>query len=145
MSRASSTRTRRVHADEVRPRVLIVDDEPQLRKSLARALSRDAVVETAASMREALDHLRSGAQFDVILSDVMMPDGSGMDLHDAIKAEFPERVRGLVFMSGGISPALEARMALLSNRLIEKPVDVATLRALLSSLVREGRGSERVA
>jgi FixJ family two-component response regulator/glycine cleavage system H lipoate-binding protein len=62
-----------------RPKVLVVDDELPVCKSVAKALSESFAVETALSAEEALEKQKS-AQYRVIVTDLMMPGLSGMDL-----------------------------------------------------------------
>src|SRR3954468_14417085 len=64
----------------LKPRVLIVDDEPQLRSALMAALAdRTEHVASAASAHEALLAIESG-EYDIVLSDMYMPHASGLDL-----------------------------------------------------------------
>jgi hypothetical protein len=70
---------------EVRPRVLLADDDPQLRRLFARILEgADFHVVEAASASQALAELEKTA-FDVILSDVHMPNGGGLHLMRAVR------------------------------------------------------------
>ncbi len=73
-----------------------------------------------------------GQGFDVILCDVMMPEMTGMDLHEALRVKHPAYAERMVFMSGGVFTQ-RARLFLdnATNRVIDKPFDVATLRAAL--------------
>src|SRR5205085_1477137 len=66
------------------PRVLIVDDEPAIRESLAFALKRDgfAIVE-AGSLREAQ---AESANADLIVLDLVLPDGNGLDFLRSLRA-----------------------------------------------------------
>ena len=66
------------------PVVLVVDDEPAIRESLAFALRRDGFgIAEAATLREA--ELR-GAGADLIILDLVLPDGSGLDFLRALRA-----------------------------------------------------------
>ena len=68
-------------------RILIVDDERTTRLSLSEIFSlRGANTTTAADGSEALAQIQQTA-FDLIILDIQMPDGSGIDLLDTIKAE----------------------------------------------------------
>ncbi|GAC1407095.1 MAG: response regulator [Chloroflexota bacterium] len=61
-------------------RILVVDDEPQIRKLLAVSLTRRGYhVETVTSGRDAIDAL-VGAQFDAVLLDLGLPDMDGVDV-----------------------------------------------------------------
>lgn len=73
-----------------KPRVLVVDDEPALRRSLARVLSAENFdVLTAEDGAAALSLLQT-TRVDVVLLDVMMPGMSGMDVLARIKKEHAE-------------------------------------------------------
>jgi DNA-binding NtrC family response regulator len=73
--------------------VLIVDDEPQVRKLLANLLSRDQNyhVMTASSGEEALDLSRNRSDgIDILITDVDMGGTSGIELYEHIRNERPE-------------------------------------------------------
>ena len=66
-------------------RILIVDDEPSMREMLRIVLRRDGYeVQIATSGREAIEQLRGGS-FDLLLSDIKMPDVNGVDVLRAAK------------------------------------------------------------
>lgn len=67
-------------------RLLVVDDEPAIRRLLLTLLSNEGYgqVSTAASAAEALDALRTLSP-DLILLDVMLPDGDGFELYGEIR------------------------------------------------------------
>jgi DNA-binding response OmpR family regulator len=66
------------------PVVLVVDDEPAIRESLAFALRRDGFgIAEAATLREAEQR---GAGADLIILDLVLPDGSGLDFLRALRA-----------------------------------------------------------
>jgi two-component system response regulator PilR (NtrC family) len=68
-------------------RVLIVDDEPHLRDVLSIAFRRDGYdVQTAPGVRSAASKIVEGTQpFPLVLTDLVMPDGSGLDVLAAAK------------------------------------------------------------
>jgi signal transduction histidine kinase/ActR/RegA family two-component response regulator len=116
------------------PRLLLVDDESEVLISLGRVLGRRFRVETAASGREALERINQAAgDYHAVVCDLMMPDGSGLDVFEAIKQRWPSLVPRLVLMTGGpLGPereALDARRAEL--RLLEKPFRVDELVSLI--------------
>ncbi|MCU1287393.1 MAG: response regulator receiver (CheY-like) modulated metal dependent phosphohydrolase [Acidobacteriales bacterium] len=64
----------------LKPRVLVVDDEPQMRSALQAALEpRADFLRTVASAHEALNAIESG-EYDIVISDMYMPGASGLDL-----------------------------------------------------------------
>ena len=69
-------------------RVLVVDDEPSLREMLTIALRRLGLeVTTEGGFRAAAERLRSVLKpFPLVITDLVMPDGSGLDVLNAAKA-----------------------------------------------------------
>jgi CheY-like chemotaxis protein len=113
--------------------VLIVDDEPMLTSMLASMLGGHFAVETASSGTQALERLQSGARFDVILCDVMMPAMNGVDLHDAVTRRFPEHAPAFVFMTGGVrGDELQARLDATGAPRLAKPFTLDQLLARVS-------------
>jgi len=111
--------------------VLVIDDEPALGRVLPRLLAPHSVtvVERA---QDALERLRTGGRFDVILCDVMMPEMNGMQFHQELLRDRPEVARRVIFMSGGVfSPSLRAFFEGLPNHKLEKPLDLPALRRLI--------------
>ena len=118
-------------------RVLLVDDEEMVRRCTARLLS-DFEVASVASGAEALAFLEQDADFDAVLSDVMMPGMSGPELYARCHALRPPLAQRFVFASGNPESArLELRRAVqqvganLAPILLAKP---ATREALLLAL-----------
>jgi len=76
-----------VPMSSVAPRILVVDDDPEIRKLLARYIEsqgfRVALAATCAELRERL----ATAQIDLIVLDVMLPDGSGLEICRNLRAE----------------------------------------------------------
>jgi PAS domain S-box-containing protein len=117
-------------------RVLIVDDEPMILGALRRALV-DYEVVCVGDGRQALERLRVGERFDVILCDLMMPELTGMDLYTelaSIPNADPDRI---IFVTGGAFTA-RAREFLdrVPNARVEKPIDFQSLRLLIRNLLR---------
>ena len=117
-------------------RVLFVDDEPVLGPLVRRALAPAHEVTCAASGREALAAIDRGDVFDVILCDLMMPEMSGMDLHEALMQRYPEHAAKMVFMTGGAFTT-RARQFLekVSNPRLDKPFKRDQLRAFVDGLL----------
>jgi len=80
-------------------RVLLVDDEEMVRRCTVRTLT-DFEVVTAGSGAEALAILAADADFDAILSDVMMPRMSGPELFARCYHDYPRIAQRFVFASG---------------------------------------------
>ncbi|MES1206148.1 MAG: PAS domain S-box protein [Pseudomonadota bacterium] len=116
-----------------RRRLLVVDDEPALGTMIQRMLSDDFDVDFVTDGRQGLDHLCStGADYDTVLCDIMMPEMTGMELHAAVAERRPGLARRFVFMTGGaFTPRALEFLTNVSNPRLEKPFDVAALRAVI--------------
>lgn len=120
-----------------RGRVLVIDDEPMLASAIRRVLINHHDVETTTRAVDALEKLRLGATFDVIFTDLMMPQVTGMELYACICEEFPDHGPRVVFLTGGaFTQAAREFLAAVPNRTLEKPIDRDSLLALVSERVR---------
>jgi DNA-binding response OmpR family regulator len=70
-----------------KPRILVVEDEPDLRGMLQRILSTIAEVAVANDGLDALERIRAGFTPDLIVSDVMMPRMDGLTLAKELKKD----------------------------------------------------------
>jgi CheY-like chemotaxis protein len=113
-----------------RGRILIVDDDAMIGKTLSRVLKgHDVAVFTDA--REALKCIVAGERFDLILCDLMMPEMTGMELHTALSSTCPELCARMVFLTGGaFTPAATDFLDRVPNERIDKPFESSTLRAV---------------
>ena len=69
------------------PQILVVDDDPEIRKLLARYIeSQGFRVRLAANCRELREQLTTH-QIDLVVLDVMLPDGSGLDMCRDLRAQ----------------------------------------------------------
>jgi len=117
-----------------RGRILIVDDEPMVSQAIRRALQREHEVMTLTSAREAHVRLTGGERFDVILCDLMMPDMSGMELHEVLSRELPTQAERMVFLTGGaFTPRAREFLGHLKSALVEKPFVPRELQELVRS------------
>ena len=117
-----------------RGRVLVVDDELAVGRTIRRMLSDEHDVETTTNAAEALQRITGGAQFDVILCDLMMPVMTGMELHAALASAQTGHAERMVFLTGGaFTPGAREFVARVPNARLEKPFALQTLRALVNS------------
>jgi CheY-like chemotaxis protein len=116
-------------------KLLLIDDEPLVLRSLKRMLSQH-IVELASSGEQALARLDKDADYDLIVCDLMMPGMDGIDVHAEIGLRFPHLLERMVFCSGGaFTPRSQAFVEGLEQPLVEKPVTLAAF----SELVRRVR------
>jgi PAS domain S-box-containing protein len=121
---------RRTRGHDRVARVLVVDDEELVVKAMCRALEGHVVV-SANSGRQAIDLLKKGEPFDLVLCDVMMPDLMGEDVYEAARSVGMES--RIVFITGGaFTSAARAFLDSVPNRRIEKPFSRDRVRSLLS-------------
>jgi PAS domain S-box-containing protein len=114
-----------------RPRVLVIDDEPAVGRTIERILRADADVVVVRGARDGLARLAT-EEFALILCDVMMPGMSGIELHERLAEERPELLARVHFMTGGaFTPRARQFLDMIGARRIDKPIDPARLRALV--------------
>jgi putative nucleotidyltransferase with HDIG domain len=89
-------------------RILVVDDEAHVRAMMGAALEREGYdVQLAASGREALESLEHNS-FDLVLTDIVMPDGNGLSLLERIRAMQPHLPVVMVTAIHDISVAIDS-------------------------------------
>jgi DNA-binding NtrC family response regulator len=110
-------------------RVLVVDDEKEIGELVAEHLRRDGlIVEVVTSGRAALARLESRT-FDLVVSDLRMPDLDGPALLEVLRQRHPQLARRLVLITGD---ALRAEVNTVIQEanlpVFEKPLDLMALR-----------------
>jgi len=101
--------------------VLVVDDEPLICELMTRELrAKNYTVKAAHSGNEGYNVVREGG-IDVVISDVRMPDGTGIDLLKQVKASHPRLP--LILMTGYSGITIEEALALGSAAVLVKPFD----------------------
>lgn len=114
-------------------RILVIDDEPSVARSIKRILVGHEVVE-AVGGQAALDVLQSDDRFDLVLCDLMMPQTTGMDVYETLQATRPAVADRLVFMTGGaFTRRASDFLKKVTNPRIEKPFEPSVLRELISA------------
>ncbi len=90
-----------------KPRILVIDDEEIVRSSCVRILSTGGYsLDTAENGNEALKKLQGGA-FDLVLTDLMMPGTTGIDLLKKIKEEWPDTEVVIITGYGTVKTAVD--------------------------------------
>ena len=110
-------------------RLLVVDDEHLVARSVMRMLQSEHQVELAGSVGEARRRLAAAPAFDAVLCDLMMPDGTGMDLFDWLGEAQPALASRMVFMTGGaFTKGASDFLARVPNPRLDKPFTPQALR-----------------
>ncbi len=123
----------------MKPRILLVDDEPMIRRTLARALASKFEVTVASDGVTAIAILET-AEFDAVMTDLEMPNLGGDGLVAWLELHRPTLAKKAVVLTGGASTG--ARAVWLSHfdkaRILLKPCTIDVLTASLQRACRRG-------
>lgn len=110
--------------------VLIIDDEPDIQELLEITLLRMGLdTYTAGTVKEALECLNSHS-FDLCLTDMKLPDGTGIDIVNYIQHHFPNLPIAVITAYGNMETAVESFRSGAYDY-VSKPVDLNKLRELV--------------
>jgi len=115
--------------------VLVVDDDPLVRRAIARKFRRQQVTlaENGVAATRALEHSRP----DVIVSDLKMPEMDGLALAEEVKRRWPELADRIVFVSGTGSQIQRAELEAPSQRVLRKPVEGQQLESRIAEVLEK--------
>ena len=116
-------------------RMLVVDDDPLVRRAIARRFKRQQVTlaENGVAATRALEQSRP----DVIVSDLKMPEMDGLALADEVKRRWPELAERIVFVSGMGSQIERAEQAAPAQRVLRKPVEGRQLESRIAEVLEK--------
>ena len=116
-------------------KILIVEDEPQLQEVIRRTLEKERyVVESAGSLAEALE--KTGVyDYECILLDIMLPDGSGLTLLEELKKLRKKENVIIISAKDSIEDKIEG-LDLGADDYLAKPFHIAELVARIRSVIR---------
>ena len=118
-----------------RQRALIVDDEPDIRELLEITLGRMKLdTRSARNVKEARDWLAK-EPFDLCLTDMRLPDGTGLDLVQHIQQRHAHTPVAMITAFGSVETAINALKAGAFD-FLTKPVDLGRLRELVATALR---------
>src|SRR5512139_4071257 len=122
-------------------KALIVDDEPDIRDLLTITLGRmNLAVDSAGDIDAAVKKL-GGEKYDLVLTDMRLPDGDGLDLVEWIQSHRPGVPVAVITAHGNVEAAVRA-LKLGAFDFISKPLDLAALRKLITATLKLGEGLE---
>jgi two-component system response regulator PilR (NtrC family) len=123
------------------PRALVVDDEPDIRELLGITLGRMNIQVTAASDYAGAVRQLGSERFDLVLTDMRLPDGDGLDLVEWIQVHRPGLPVAVITAHGNVEAAVRA-LKLGAFDFISKPLDLAALRKLITATLKLGESIE---
>ena len=127
-----------------RQKILIVDDEPDIRELLEITLGRMKLdTRGARNLKEAREWLTREA-FDLCLTDMRLPDGTGLELVQHIQQRHPQVPVAMITAYGNVETAINALKAGAFD-FLTKPVDLPRLRELVATALRLGGGPPQAA
>lgn len=116
-------------------RVLIVDDEPDIRELLEITLGRMQLsTDTAETIQQAKDKLNAH-EFQLCLTDMRLPDGNGLELVEYIQHRYAGLPVAVITAHGSIDTAIESMKAGAFD-FLSKPVDLNHLRKLVTTAIQ---------
>ncbi len=123
--------------------ILIVDDEPDIRELLEITVGRMGLATVAAaSLTEAKARLQE-RDFSLCLTDMKLPDGTGLDLIQHIQRHCPHTPVAMITAFGSVDTAIDALKAGAFD-FLTKPIDLERLRNLIHSSLRLEEHSEPI-
>ncbi|MGL4315543.1 MAG: sigma-54-dependent transcriptional regulator, partial [Pseudomonas sp.] len=118
-----------------RQRALIVDDEPDIRELLEITLGRMKLdTRSARNVKEAREWL-AREPFDLCLTDMRLPDGTGLEIVQHIQQRHPQVPVAMITAYGSLDTAINALKAGAFD-FLTKPVDLGRLRELVTTALR---------
>jgi DNA-binding response OmpR family regulator len=122
-----------------RARVLLVEDDAELSELIDRLLAPQAIdVQRAGTLAAARSALVDAQAFDVLVLDIMLPDGNGLDLCREVRALHPA-LPVLMLSARGDTIDRVLGLEIGADDYVAKPFDAAELTARLRALLRRGR------
>jgi len=116
-------------------RVLIVDDEPDILDLLSITVKRMGLTPCTADTVEHAKAMLAAEPFQLCLTDMRLPDGSGMDLVQFAQAHYSHIPTVMITAYGSMDVAIEA-MKKGAFDFLSKPVDLEKLRSIITNAIR---------
>jgi two-component system response regulator PilR (NtrC family) len=123
-------------------RVLIVDDEPDIRELLEITLGRMKLETVAAPDLKKAHALLESEKFDLCLTDMKLPDGNGITLVETISENHPNLPVAVITAFGSMDIAISALKAGAFD-FISKPIDLEMLRSIVQSALKLQQSSAK--
>jgi CheY-like chemotaxis protein len=118
-------------------RILIVDDEPGIVDVLQEVLGNSGYrIETASNGAKALNRIAS-QDYDLIISDLCMPEMSGEKLHATLREHYPHLLDRIIFVTGDtVSAGSRSFLEKSGARWLSKPFNISEIERMVRSHLR---------
>ena len=118
--------------------VLIIDDEADIRYILETYLRNEGHTVDSAGDGKVGMRLAGLNHYDLVITDVVMPEMDGLEVITAIKRKFPDT--RIIVMTGGSAKLdknilIETAQVMRADKVVEKPLDLRKLKAAVSDLL----------
>jgi len=115
-------------------RILVVDDEPEIRNMLQEALTRSGYeVLTAPDGKQAVDLLRKHT-FDLVISDILMPEKDGLEVIMYLQRESP-MTKCIAISAPSNRVFLQSAQLLGATRVVEKPFSLTDIESVVRDVL----------
>lgn len=118
-------------------RILVIDDEPTVRRYFARVLELAGYdVDVAENGREGMRMFRAHRP-DLVITDILMPESDGIETITELKKDFPDTKIIAISGGGAVGPTgyLKAAELLGANVVLEKPIKATQLREAVNEIL----------
>lgn len=115
--------------------VLVIDDEPDIRELLEITLMRMGLKSTSANDVHGAYQAIKNDSFDLILTDMRLPDGNGLDIVRHVAESYPTTPIAVITAHGSMDLAIESMKAGAFD-FVSKPIDIHKLRNLISQALK---------
>src|SRR6266571_2289376 len=138
----SMTKMNAAKTDDVKGRILHVDDDPDIRLLIAASLQEFGyVVATAGTNAEALE-LAQQFKFDLCILDVRLPDGSGIELCQKIH-DYQPKIPVLYYSAYASDEEQEAALSVCGDAYLKKPVSAKQLKRTIVRVLKPKRKTDQ--
>lgn len=123
------------------PKALIIDDEPDICELLEITLNNMNIQTKSANNFVQATQLLKTNRFDVCLTDMLLPDGDGLDLVSLVQKQYPNLPIAVITAHGSMETAISA-LKLGAFDFVSKPINLQTLRNLISTALKLSTASK---